>query len=67
SIWSSALEQAQQFAQRLSCGTAWINTHGEIFPHVPFGGWKHSGIGAQFGLSGLLENTIQQVVHINKT
>ncbi|WP_180015536.1 aldehyde dehydrogenase family protein [Acinetobacter sp. YH16031] len=66
SIWSSNLEQAQQFAQRLSCGTAWINTHGEIFPHVPFGGWKHSGIGAQFGLSGLLENTIQQVVHINK-
>ena len=66
SIWSSDLEQAQQFAQRLSCGTAWINTHGEIFPHVPFGGWKHSGIGAQFGLSGLLENTIQQIVHINK-
>ncbi|MFT1024256.1 hypothetical protein VXQ97_22835, partial [Acinetobacter baumannii] len=29
-------------------------------------GWKMSGLGAEFGLEGLLENTIGQTVHISK-
>lgn len=51
---------------QLQCGTVWINTHAEVLPHAPFGGWKMSGLGAEFGLEGLLENTIGQTVHISK-
>ena len=66
SIWSSDLKTAQNYATQLQCGTVWINTHAEVLPHAPFGGWKMSGLGAEFGLEGLLENTIGQTVHISK-
>ena len=66
SIWSSDVNAAQFYASQLQCGTVWINAHAEVVPHAPFGGWKMSGVGAEFGLNGLLENTIGQTVHINK-
>lgn len=66
SIWSTDLKAAQFYATQLECGTVWINTHAEIVPHAPFGGWKMSGVGAEFGMEGLLENTIGQTLHINK-
>ncbi|MFH4296577.1 aldehyde dehydrogenase family protein, partial [Acinetobacter baumannii] len=66
SIWSSDHKAAQTYATQLQCGTVWINTHAEVLPHAPFGGWKMSGLGAEFGLEGLLENTIGQTVHISK-
>lgn len=66
SIWSQDLKAAQFYAAQLQCGTVWINTHAEVVPHAAFGGWKMSGIGAEFGLEGLLENTIGQTLHINK-
>lgn len=66
SIWSSNLQAAQHYAVKLQCGTVWINSHAEVLPHAPFGGWKMSGVGAEFGLAGLLENTVGQTLHINK-
>ena len=66
SIWSSDLKAAQFYAAQLECGTVWINTHAEIVPHAPFGGWKMSGVGAEFGMEVLMENTIGQTLHINK-
>ena len=55
------IKAAQTYGQ-LQCGTVWINTHAEVLPHAPFGGWKMSGLGAEFGLEGLLENTIGQFI-----
>lgn len=66
SIWSSDIKAAQVYATQLQCGTVWVNTHAEVLPHAPFGGWKMSGLGAEFGLEGLLENTIGQTLHISK-
>jgi len=66
SVWSSDIEKAQQLAQQLECGTAWINGHAEVLPHAPFGGCKMSGFGVEFGEEGLLEYTSMQVVNINK-
>lgn len=66
SIWSSDLPAAQVYASKLQCGTVWINSHAEVVPHAPFGGWKMSGLGAEFGLAGLLENTVGQTIQINK-
>ena len=63
SIWSSDTGAARSLAQRLECGTAWINKHGAIRPDVPFGGVKASGIGVEFGRQGLEEYTTIQVVH----
>ncbi len=66
SIWSNDLDRAAQLAGRLECGTAWVNTHGEIRPDVPFGGVKQSGFGVEFAQEGLEEYTSVQIVNIAK-
>lgn len=66
SVWSKDLEQAQQIASRLETGTVWINSHSDLSPAAPFGGWKLSGLGYSFGLSGLLLFTEKQAIHITK-
>lgn len=63
SAWSSDPEKAKAVASQLECGTAWVNGHGGIKPHAPFGGVKGSGIGVEFGELGLKEYTSVQVVH----
>jgi acyl-CoA reductase-like NAD-dependent aldehyde dehydrogenase len=54
SVWTSNPDRAREIAQCISAGTVWINRHVGADPHVPFGGLKQSGLGAQFGRSGLL-------------
>lgn len=53
SIWTSDIETGAELASRLDCGTAWVNGHAEIAPHVPFGGTKLSGIGRNYGTPGI--------------
>ncbi len=66
SLWSSDVEKAAQLANRLECGSVWINNHGAIQPNVPFGGVKQSGIGVEFSTEGLEEYTSIQSVFIPK-
>ena len=40
-------------SREIDAGTVWINQHGAINPHVPFGGLKASGYGQEFGVAGL--------------
>jgi betaine-aldehyde dehydrogenase len=61
-IWTKDLEKANSVARKLRCGTVWINTYGQFFNEVPFGGYKQSGIGRELGKDGLLEYT--QLKHI---
>jgi acyl-CoA reductase-like NAD-dependent aldehyde dehydrogenase len=63
SVWSGDAAKAKQLAQRLECGTAWVNKHGGIQPNAPFGGVKQSGIGVEFGEEGLKEYTVSQTVY----
>ncbi len=64
SIWSADIERATKLAQRLECGTAWVNDHATISPLAPFGGAKQSGIGVEFGLYGLDEYMQLQTLRI---
>ncbi len=63
SVWSSDAAKAKVLAQRLECGTAWVNKHGGIQPNAPFGGVKQSGIGVEFSEEGLKEYTTVQTVY----
>ncbi len=65
SVWSDDPEAARAVANRLECGTVWINGHAEVLPHCPFGGCKMSGFGVEFGLEGLLEYTRPQLLNLN--
>ncbi|MEW4948210.1 aldehyde dehydrogenase family protein [Pseudomonas asiatica] len=53
SIWTQNVTQAHALAARIRAGIIWINSHNQIDPSLPFGGFKESGIGREMGLSGL--------------
>lgn len=61
SVWSTDVERAGEVADRLECGTAWVNAHVELGPHQPFGGVKWSGLGVENGPWGLAGFTDIQV------
>ena len=63
SVWGSNLDRATEVSSRLECGTAYINAHLAIAPHLPFGGTKWSGIGVENGHWGLDEFTNLQVLY----
>jgi acyl-CoA reductase-like NAD-dependent aldehyde dehydrogenase len=63
SVWSADPDRAAAVAERLECGTAWVNTHLALNPGQPFGGFKWSGIGVENGPWGLHSFTELQVVH----
>ena len=66
SAWGADEERATAVAERLECGTTFVNTHAELPPPIPFGGSKWSGLGHENGVEGLLAFTESQVVHLKK-
>ncbi|MEL1251110.1 aldehyde dehydrogenase family protein [Aurantiacibacter gilvus] len=53
SVWSKDTDRAQEIAEQLVAGTVYINKHGEVAPHIPFGGARYSSMGVEFGIDGL--------------
>jgi acyl-CoA reductase-like NAD-dependent aldehyde dehydrogenase len=53
SVWSSDLDEAARIAKQLDAGNVWVNAHIEVSPIAPFGGHKESGIGSEWGVSGM--------------
>jgi acyl-CoA reductase-like NAD-dependent aldehyde dehydrogenase len=66
SAWGADEEWATAVAERLECGTTFVNTHAELLPTIPFGGSKWSGLGYENGVEGLLAFTESQVVYLKK-
>ena len=63
SVWGNDPAEATRYADRLECGTVWVNKHGMLHPLAPFGGTKCSGVGTEFNLDGLREYTSVNVLH----
>ncbi|MEU5088831.1 aldehyde dehydrogenase family protein [Streptomyces sp. NPDC021356] len=63
SVWGTDLDRAEAVADRLECGTAWINHHAELSLAQPFAGAKDSGVGVAGGPWGLYGNLRPFVVH----
>ncbi|WP_329390689.1 aldehyde dehydrogenase family protein [Streptomyces sp. NBC_01716] len=63
SVWGTDLDRAEAVADRLECGTAWINHHAELSLAQPFAGIKDSGVGVAGGPWGLYGNLSPFVVH----
>lgn len=55
SVWSKDVTRAERIARRLSAGSVWVNSHFDLSPSVPYGGHRESGMGTEFGISGLKE------------
>ncbi len=65
-VWSRDPEKALSVARKLRTGTVWINEWHLLSERAPFGGYKQSGIGREFGVDGLKEYTEAKHVHIDE-
>ncbi len=55
SVWGTDIDRAQEIADRLEVGMAYVNEHGTTLPGLPFGGVKRSGFGRELGRWGMGE------------
>ncbi|BBC73278.1 aldehyde dehydrogenase [Altererythrobacter sp. B11] len=53
SLWTNDLKKTMDYVPRIKAGTVWVNCHNLIDPNMPFGGYKESGIGRDFGIHSL--------------
>lgn len=53
SLWTRDLSAAMNLTRRIEAGVVWVNTHLQIDPATPFGGYKQSGLGSEFGVDWL--------------
>lgn len=52
-VWSRDLKKAHRMVRALNAGTVWVNCYHTIDPNMPFGGWRESGWGREFGRIGV--------------
>lgn len=66
SVWSSDEDRAFRFAQQLRCGYTFVNSHNRsgLTLRAPFGGWRGSGFGREFGPQGLAEYVQTHTTHL---
>jgi len=53
SVWTSSLSAAHRLVSRIRAGQVSINCHGAVGTNIPFGGYRQSGWGREFGQEGL--------------
>jgi acyl-CoA reductase-like NAD-dependent aldehyde dehydrogenase len=57
SVWTSDPERGFRLARQIEAGSTFVNTHSfeSLDLRMPFGGFKQSGIGREFGAAGMSE------------
>jgi phenylacetaldehyde dehydrogenase len=64
SLWTRDLTSTFDIIPRIEAGTVWVNNHLPIDPNAPFGGYKQSGLGREFGPRWLEGFTEEKTVFI---
>ncbi len=64
-VFSSNTARAERVARGVRTGTMWINNYHIFSDFCPFGGYKQSGVGREFGLESLREYTQVKRIHVN--
>ena len=64
-VWSEDIDRARAVAGRMRTGTVWINDWHLLSEQMPFGGYKQSGIGREFGEEGMNEYTEVKALHVD--
>jgi aldehyde dehydrogenase (NAD+) len=63
-VFSGNHARAERVARGVRTGTVWINNYHAFGDFCPFGGYKQSGVGREFGQSGLSEYTQVKRMHV---
>jgi aldehyde dehydrogenase (NAD+) len=56
-VWTRDIEKAIAVANGVRAGTVWVNCYDAFDPGAPFGGFKQSGMGREWGEYGLQQYT----------
>jgi aldehyde dehydrogenase (NAD+) len=64
-IWTKDLSRAHKVAHSIRTGAMWVNTYLQFDPAVPFGGYKMSGWGREFGIQSLDEYVNTKAIWVN--
>lgn len=65
-IYTSDYERGEKVARQIQSGTVAINTDNFFRPECPFGGYKKSGTGREYGQDGMREFSQIKVIAISK-
>lgn len=52
-VWTQNMGRAFRVANALEAGTVWVNTYRALGVHMPFGGFKRSGLGRENGMEAI--------------
>ncbi|HXJ92675.1 MAG TPA: aldehyde dehydrogenase family protein [Terriglobia bacterium] len=63
-VWTRDIGKAFAIADNVKAGTVWVNCYDVFDAAAPFGGYKQSGIGREFGEYGLHEYTEVKTVTV---
>ncbi len=64
SVWTQDLDRALRFADKLTFGTVWVNTHLTLASEAPHGGFKQSGFGKDLSLEAMTDYWVSKHVMI---
>ena len=65
SVWTSDFATGNALASKLLAGTVWVNQHTDL-TEAPFGGFKQSGLGREFGSFNVASFTEVQTLSLAK-
>jgi aldehyde dehydrogenase (NAD+) len=65
-VWSRDTDKAMAVAKQVKTGTMWVNDYHLLSVAAPFGGYKQSGIGREFGIEGMLEYMQMKHIHVDQ-
>ncbi len=64
-VFSSNISRANRVANAIQAGFVWINDYGTMPESVPFGGYKHSGLGRENGEQAIEHYTQIKTIYTN--
>lgn len=66
SVWTADASRAESVGRQMQAGSVFLNSWAKTTPRAMLSGHKESGIGGEWGSTGMLEYCNTQVVHIFK-
>lgn len=66
SLWTNDLRRALRVARQIESGVLSVNSHSSVHVEAPFGGFKHSGLGRDLGMSAMEGYTELKNVYVSE-
>ena len=65
SVWSRDFDTCLSMSRKIRAGTVWINTFMDGAAELPFGGFRHSGLGRELGRAAVADYTEEKTLHFH--